>query len=130
MFRPLAASVSVIMAMLLASCCAFVPCHRGTSLVGSVANLSGQPIASAKITLYGINSTSDGKGCFKMQASDGLPFTFVVTAVGHKSASVEAKSGFYRVRATLAPAQSPEQSHVEWFPLSASQYESSASCEP
>ena len=116
--------------MLLVGCCDFVPCHPATSILGSVATIDSQPVGNAEITLYGSKRTTDEKGCFKMRIADGLPFTFEVAALGYKSATIEAKPGFYRVQAKLASSRSVEQSNIVWFSISAAQYESSAPCNP
>lgn len=113
----------------LAGCCAFVPCHPATSLVGTVRDANGQPIAHATVTLYGTTSTTDSKGCFNMHLADALPFAFSVGAVGYKSAQVETRAGFYRGNVKLALTQSPEQSQIEWVPVSPNEYSSSSPCE-
>ena len=116
------------MCIAITGCCAFVPCHPATSLVGAVLNSDGLPVANANVALYGTKSTTDSKGCFNMQVADALPFTFAVTAQGYKSAEIEAKPGFYNVQTKLAPTQSAEKSQIEWVSISSAEYRSFTPC--
>lgn len=63
-----------------------------------------------------------------MHVVDALPFTFVVTAQGYKSAEIEAKPGFYNVQTKLALTQSPEKSQIEWVSISPAEYRSFTPC--
>lgn len=119
----------VAMCISLVGCCAFAPCHPATSLVGTVRDVNGLPVAHANITLYGTTSTTDSKGCFKMHMVDALPFTFSVTAKVYKSAESEAKAGFYRVNAQLAHTTSLDQSRIERTSISQIEYRSITPCE-
>ena len=112
----------------LAGCCAFAPCHPATSLVGAVQDVEGRPIAYASVTIYGTTSSTDAKGCFNVHIAHALPFTFSVAAKGYKASEVEAKAGFYRVIAKLAPTQSLDQSHIEWVAMSPTEYSSFSPC--
>lgn len=115
---------SVLVATLvLSGCCAFVPCHPATALVGTVVSPEGTPVASAQINLYGSKLATNSGGCFKARLADALPFTFVVAAPGYKAVQVAAKSGFYRTSVVLFPEQAAQSSRVDWFLLSAKEYE-------
>jgi len=92
-------------------------------------NSDSQPLANAQVTLYGKTSTANSNGCFKTQLADALPFTFVVAAVGYKPIETKASTGFYRVEAKLASAQSPANSQVEWVPITETEYRSAKPCE-
>lgn len=116
-------------AALLSGCCAFVPCHPGTWLVGTVQTLDERPIANATVTLYGKSETVNSSGCFNMHLADAMPFTFTVSAEGYKKAETKAMAGFYKVRAKLAPSESPLTSQVEWLPISEADYRSTKPCE-
>lgn len=119
---------SSVVCIALTGCCAFVPCHPATSVVGTVRDANGRPVAHATVTLYCTTISTDSKGCFSLHAPDALPFTFTVAAADYKSAPVEAKAGFYRVSASLAPTQSQDQSQVEWVSIPPNEYDSSTPC--
>jgi hypothetical protein len=129
MRRPFAFLFLLAACASLSGCCAFVPCHPATSLVGTVRDVDGQPIAHAAVTLYGTTSTTDPNGCFNIHLADALPFTLSVTAKGYKAAEIGAQAGFYRVSAKLALSQSQAQSQIEWVSISSSEYRSSTPCE-
>ena len=112
-----------LLASALAGCCAFVPCHPATALVGTVATADGAPASSIKLSLYGTSVPTDSKGCFKVRLPDALPFTFVAAAEGYKPVEVKAKAGFYRSKVNLVPVQSTEASRAKWLSISASEYE-------
>ena len=112
-----------VLAFALAGCCAFVPCHPATALVGTVATADGAPISSGRLSLYGTSVPTDSKGCFKVRHPDALPFTFVAAAEGYKPVEIKAKAGFYRSKVNLVPVQSTEASRIEWLSISASEYE-------
>ena len=112
--------------VVLAGCCALLPCHPATALVGAVAASNGAPIAKSRVVLYGINVRTNAKGCFKARLRDALPFTFVVAAEGYKTIEMKAKPGFYRAKVSLAPLQSSEASRAEWLAISSGEYEVSS----
>lgn len=112
-----------ILPFALAGCCAFVPCHPATALVGTVVAADGAPASSVRLTLYGSRVSTDSKGCFKVRIPDALPFTFGAAAEGYKPVEVVAKPGFYRAKVNLVPVQSTEASRAEWLSISSSEYE-------
>ncbi|RIX43463.1 MAG: carboxypeptidase regulatory-like domain-containing protein [Rhodocyclales bacterium GT-UBC] len=120
--------IPAAMCIALTGCCAFVPCHPATSLVGAVLNSDGLPVANANVALYGTNSTTDSNGCFSMHVAAALPLTFAVTAQGYKSAEIVAKPGFYNVQTKLVPTLSPEKSQIEWVSISPAEYRSLTPC--
>lgn len=129
MRRLFAFSFTAVMCGSLAGCCAFMPCHPATSLVGAVRDTNGLPVANATVTMYGATTATDSRGCFNVHRADAMPFTFSVAAAGYQSAQVEAQAGFYRVSAKLARTQSPDQSQIEWVAISPNEYSSSTPCE-
>ncbi len=112
--------------VILSGCCALMPCHPATALVGAVAASSGAPVQDSRVALYGTNIRTDAKGCFKARLPDALPFTFVVAAEGYKTIEIKAKAGFYRAKVSLAPLQSSEASRAEWLTISSGEYEASS----
>jgi hypothetical protein len=119
----------VALSALLSGCHMFVPTHPGTWLVGSIEGVDGRPIANAKVTLYGTTSMANSNGCFNVHLPDALPFTFVVTAIGHKAIEMKASPGFFRVEAKLVPDQSLASSSAKWIGITESEYRSSKPCE-
>lgn len=107
----------------LAGCCAFVPCHPATALAGKVVTANGEPISSARLTLYGTSFATNSKGCFKLRVSDALPFIFVANAEGYKPVEVQAQRGFYRAAVKLVPVESAEVSQTEWLAIPQSEYD-------
>ena len=73
LLRSLICSAAVF--SVLTGCCAFVPCHPATSLIGAVRDANGRPVTNATVTLYGTTISTDSKGCFNLHAPDASPFT-------------------------------------------------------
>jgi hypothetical protein len=128
MYLRLAAAVLLVTCIFLVGCCAFAPCHFGTSLIGTVSDSLGRPIANAQVTLYGSVFKVNENGCFHIHSADALPFIFAVNAKGFKPAEVGTKWGFFAVKVQLAATESPKISSIEWHPISQDQFMASASC--
>jgi hypothetical protein len=115
-------------ALALSGCCAFVPCHPSTAVVGKILTEGGSLPPAPRLALYGTGLNANATGCFKARFADALPFTFSAAAEGYKKIETPARRGFYRVTVTLAPTHSTRESRIEWDPIPASEYDAS-SCE-
>ncbi len=127
--RSVTSSVTILLSAFLAGCCAFVPCHPGTWVFGTVSVAqSSSPVSGATISLFNSKLVSSSSGCFKVHLSSAYPLTFSVSAPGYKRVEVPAKFGFYKLAVALAPEQSSESSSVEWHETSESEFHNASPC--
>jgi hypothetical protein len=113
--RPVLWFASASFTASLAGCCAFVPCHPGTSVLGTVLEAqSHAPIPGATVGLFGSKLASSSTGCFKLHLASALPLTLTASAPGYKSVEVPANFGSQKVTILLVPQSSSSSSSVTW----------------
>lgn len=112
-----------LFALFLNGCCAFVPCHPGSSYVGKIINSDGAAIHSSKLMLYGTLVNIADDGCFKVHMADSYPFELLVSAEGYKNISSVPKFGYYRINIILSEANSTDHGLIEWKSISTTEYE-------
>ena len=115
-------SAVLFVPLALGSCCAFVPCHPGTWIVGSVKGTTGKPISGAQGELFGAAFTSTPEGCFVIHQADALPHVLTIGADGFKPIEEPAKFGHFEVQARLAPLTSNSVGEVVWKELTEETY--------
>lgn len=109
----------ILSVFLIGGCCALVPCHPGSNLIGHVTDLNGRPIDGAIVTLYNSETVTDTAGCFQFELADALPFELTASAPNYKSIKVERKVGFYQISIQMAPQESSRPSKISWNKLDA-----------
>ncbi len=119
-------AIALTAATLLAGCCAFFPCHRGTHVTGAVLDDMSRPVANASVTLFGSQMLTGENGCFAFNLADGLPFQLVVTSPGHKSVASDVQYGFFQVDVALSPNEATAPSKITWRELTDSKFKSSS----
>jgi hypothetical protein len=112
----------------LAGCCAFVPCHPGTWVVGAVTSSTGQQPAGAEVSLYGSKSMVGQAGCIREHRASAEPLALSASAPGYKSVSVPARFGFYRLVVNLAKDGELGSSNVTWVPISEQEFTATPPC--
>ena len=118
LFKPIA----MFLAVTLGGCCAFVPCHPGTWIVGSVKATTGEAIPGAKGKLYGTAFSSSSAGCFTIHQADAQPHALIILADGFKRIEVPAKFGHFEVQVKLASSNSESAGEVIWKSITADAY--------
>ena len=114
-------------AAIVGGCCAFVPCHPATRIVG-VVQARGEPVQGAKVRLFSDTKVTSGTGCFYFDLPSALPLTFAVSADRYKSIDVPAEFGAYRVSVNLAESSSSAKSVVSWHAMSNGDFPSTNPC--
>lgn len=113
---------------LLAGCCAFVPCHPGTWVVGVVTESNGQVVAGSSVSLYGSRSEVGSGGCFREHRSSAKPLTLSVSAPGFKPVADPARFGFYRLSVTLVRESEAGASKVTWESITEQEFAATKPC--
>ena len=106
----------------------FVPCHPATRAVGHVADLNGNPIKGATVTLYGYEQITNTDGCFAFNVADALPFKLSAGAPEFKNVEVVSKAGFFVIYVKLAPVDSGESSEIRWKEINSHEYQNTKPC--
>ena len=112
--RYLLIPIAALLTLKLGDCCAFVPCHPGTWIVGSVKALTDEAIPGAQVKLFGERFISKSGGCIAIHESDAIPHTLAIEANGFKPIEVPAKFGHFEVQVKLAPTNSDSTGAVTW----------------
>ena len=113
----------------LSGCCAFVPCHPQTSVVGLVVSSETErAIPDADVRLFGDKVTVSRDGCFKTHLPWAYPLTLTVSATGYKGAASSVEAGFQRVRVILHPAGSVGDSAISWGEIEEEEFADARAC--
>jgi hypothetical protein len=118
--------VAAAIAVIVAGCCSFAPCHRGTRIVGAVKDPSGQPIQNAEVKLFGVAVPVDRHGCFKVTMADAHPFSITATAPGYRPYNGEVEYGLFKALIILSPNTSSFPDKIFWTRISESTFASAA----